>query len=130
MGSAEDTIRQAAEAYLSGDAESFSTFLHEEARILGSEQRDEWSMREQVMEGLGPELQRRQSMRGSVSGTLVDHVRECTGVREMGDIAFYSATGDLEIDGYYHRKASWTVVLHKSAEVDWKIVHSHFSIHR
>lgn len=131
--SAEETIRAAAEAYLAGDAESFGEFLHEGARVLGSEQRDVWSTRNDVMNSLRPELERRQSMRDSVSGSLVEHIRECVGVREMGDTALFSTTGDLDIDGYYHRKASWTVVLERNGEKtgdDWKIVHSHFSIHR
>ena len=133
LESAEETIRAAAEAYLSGDSESFSGFLDDDARVLGSEQRDVWSRREDVMDALGSELERRQSIKDSVSGSLVEHIRECVGVREMGDVALFSTTGDLEIDGYYHRKASWTVVLHRGHETtsdDWKIVHSHFSIHR
>lgn len=131
--SAEETIRAAAEAYLAGDAESFGELLHEGARVLGSEQRDVWSTRGEVMDSLRPELERRQSMRDSVSGSLIEHIRECVGVREMGDAALFSTTGDLDIDGYYHRKASWTVVLQRSEGKtgdDWKVVHSHFSIHR
>ena len=83
------------------------------------------------MSGLGVELERRQAAVGTVTGSLIDHVSECAGVNEMGDVALWSATGDLEIDGYYHRKASWTVVLNRAdTEAEWKIVHSHFSIHR
>ena len=132
MGSAEQTIRAAAEAYIAGDAHSFSEQLHENARVLGSEQRDHWSDREGAMSGLGVELERRQAAVGTVTGSLIDHVSECAGVNEMGDVALWSATGDLEIDGYYHRKASWTVVLHRAVDTEdeWKIVHSHFSIHR
>lgn len=133
LGSAEDTIRAVAEAYLTGDAESFSDHLDEDARVLGSEQRDVWSGRNEVMSGMTPELQRRQGMKNGVTGSFVEHIRECAGITEMGDTALFSTTGDLDIDGYYHRKASWTVVLRRSAgetgEV-WKVVHSHFSIHR
>jgi ketosteroid isomerase-like protein len=132
-GSPEDTIRAAAEAYLSGDGESFAAYLHDEARVLGSEQRDVWGTREEAMNALGRELERRQSFKNGVSGSLIEHIRECVGIREMGDTALFSTTGDLDIDGYYHRKASWTVVLRRSEEKtggDWKIVHSHFSIHR
>jgi len=84
------------------------------------------------MNGLGTELDRRQAAVGTVTGSLIDHVRECEGVNEIGDVALWSSTGDLEIDGYYHRKASWTVVLHRTVDTEdeWKIVHSHFSIHR
>jgi len=132
LGSAQQTIRAAAEAYIAGDAESFSEQLHENARVLGSEQRDHWSDRAGAMQGLGTELERRQSAVGTVTGSLIDHVLECDGVREMGDVALWSTTGDLEIDGYYHRRASWTVVLNRGddTEGEWKIVHSHFSIHR
>lgn len=57
----------------------------------------------------------------------------------IGDTAaWWSATGDLEVDHAYHREASWTVVLRRESfseedfeqSGDWKIVHSHFSIHR
>ncbi|HWL48308.1 MAG TPA: nuclear transport factor 2 family protein [Acidimicrobiia bacterium] len=132
MGSAEETIRAAAEAYIAGDADSFSEQLHEDARVLGSEQLDYWSSREGAMEGLGNELVRRQAAVGTVTGSLIDQALACEGVNEMGDVALWSTTGDLEIDGYYHRTASWTVVLHRTveSEVEWKIVHSHFSIHR
>ena len=132
MGSAEETIRAAAEAYIAGDAYSFSEQLHENALVLGSEQRDHWSDREGAMMGLGAELERRQAAVGTVTGSLIDQVLECEGVNEMGDVALWSTTGDLEIDGYYHRKASWTVVLHRTVDTEdeWKIVHSHFSIHR
>lgn len=131
--SAADTIRAAAEAYISGDVDVFVEHLHENARVLGSEQRDHWSDREKVLSGLEPELSRRRLMPDSVSGSLVDQIRDCTGVKEMGDAALWSSTGDLSIDGYYHKKASWTVVLNRQAkgsEGEWKIVHSHFSIHR
>jgi hypothetical protein len=131
--SVEDTIRAAAEAYLSGDAEAFSAQLHPDARVLGSEQRDVWSRREDVMAGMEHELARRQATRGTVTGSLVEHVRDCSGVLEMGNAAMFSATGDLEIDGYYHRSASWTVVLlrdEEKSDYGWQIVQSHFSIHR
>jgi hypothetical protein len=133
VGSAEETIRAAAEAYIAGDADSFSEQLDENARVLGSEQLDYWSDREGAMEGLGHELVRRQAaVPGTVTGSLIDQVLACEGVTEMGDVALWSTTGDLEIDGYYHRTASWTVVLHRTveSEEEWKIVHSHFSIHR
>ncbi len=132
MGSVEQTIRAAAEAYIAGDAESFSEQLDENALVLGSEQLDYWSNREGAMEGLGTELMRRQAAVGTVTGSLIDQVLECEGVNEMGDVAVWSTTGDLEIDGFYHRTASWTVVLHRTVDTEdeWKIVHSHFSIHR
>ena len=131
--SAADTIRAAAEAYISGDVDALSGYLHEGARLLGSEQRDQWGGREEIVSGLEPELSRRRLMPDSVSGSLVDQIRECSDVNEIGDVALWSTTGDLDIDGYFHNKASWTVVLNRQAKDskgDWKIVHSHFSIHR
>ncbi len=84
VGSVEQTIRAAAEAYIAGDEESFSEQLHEDARVLGSEQLDYWSNREEAMEGLGAELVRRQATIGTVAGSLIDQVVECEGVNEIG----------------------------------------------
>lgn len=132
-GSPKDTIRAAAQAYLSGDVRTFSEQLHENVQVIGSEQLDQWSNRAELISGLEPELQRRQVMPGAVGGTLIDQIQECEGVNEMGPAAFWSTSGTLEIDGYRHHRATWTVVLQRddgSAEGDWKIAHSHFSIHR
>lgn len=130
---AQDTIRQAAEAYLGGDADALYEQLHENARVIGSEQRDLWSHREEAVRELGPELGRRRATSGSVRGALIDQISECEGVREVGDFAFWSATGSIELDGYRHPLASWTVVVSREPETSegqWRIMHSHFSIHR
>ncbi len=129
---AQDTIRQAAEAYLDGDQDGFYEQLHENSRIIGSEQRDLWTDREEAVRELGRELERRRATSGSVRGGLIDQIMACEGVQEAGDIAVWSTTGDIELDGYYHRLASWTVVVGRDekSESDWRIVHSHFSIHR
>ena len=130
---AQDTIRQAAEAYLAGDQQGLYDQLHENARVIGSEQRDMWSDREEATRELARELDRRRATSGSVRGGLIDQIQECEGIREMGDVATWSTTGDIELDGYYHRRASWTVVVtreHGKDEGDWRIAHSHFSIHR
>lgn len=132
-GTARDTIRAAAEAYLSGEAGVFSEQLHENVHVIGSEQLDEWSNRAETISGLEPELQRRSALPGSVSGSLIDLIQECEGVKEMGPVALWSGSGTLEIDGYQHHKATWTVVVRREGpgqEGEWKIAHSHFSIHR
>lgn len=129
----QETIRQAAEAYLAGDQQSLYDQLHENARVIGSEQRDMWSDREEATRELARELDRRRATSGSVRGGLIDQIHECEGIREMGDVAMWSTSGDIELDGYYHRRASWTVVVTRAGskdEEDWRIVHSHFSIHR
>lgn len=135
----EETIRAAARAYIEGDDEALFGQLAGNARVLGSEQRDNWHGRETAASALGPELERRRTMAMSVGGSLVDQIEGCT-VQLIGDqAAWWSASGDLEVDGSYHRETSWTVVLayegysedeHEQGGGDWKIVHSHFSIHR
>lgn len=130
---AQDAIRQAAHAYLSGDQDGLYEQLHENATVIGSEQRDLWSDREEATRELAPEMDRRRATSGSVRGGLIDKIEECEGVREAGPVAVWSATGDIELDGYYHRRASWTVVVSRQEEKsdgEWQIVHSHFSIHR
>ena len=134
----EETIRAAAQAYIVGDDEGLMSQLHEAARVLGSEQRDNWNSRELAGHGLARELERRRTFAKSVGGSLLDQIESC-GVQMIGDTAaWWSATGDLEVDHTYHRETSWTVVLryddyseddHEQGG-DWKIVHSHFSIHR
>ena len=130
---ARDTIRQASEAYLGGDSDALYQQLHENVRVIGSEQRDVWSDRHQAVGELGPELERRRATSGSVRGSLIDQISGCEGVEESGDVAFWSTTGSIELDGYQHPRASWSVVVARDkekSEGDWKIVHSHFSIHR
>lgn len=129
----QDTIRQAADAYLAGDQDGLYQQLHMNARVIGSEQRDVWSDREEAIRELVPELNRRRNTSGTVRGGLIDQIQECEGLREAGNVAVWSTTGDIELDGYYHRKASWTVVVSRDdeeSEGEWRVVHSHFSIHR
>ncbi len=134
----EETISAAAHAYLAGDDETLMAQLDEGVRMLGSEQRDNWSGRETALRRLGSELERRRTIAKSVGGSLLEQV-EAPEIQQNGDMAWWSGTGDLSIDGSYHRETSWTVVLkhqnyseddHEQEGGDWKIVHSHFSIHR
>ncbi|HUG33091.1 MAG TPA: nuclear transport factor 2 family protein [Acidimicrobiia bacterium] len=134
----EETIRVAAQAYIAGDEEAFMAQLDEQVRILGSEQRDNWSGREKALRRLGSELERRRTIKRSVGGSLLEQL-EAPEIQQNGDMAWWSGTGDLNVDGSYHRETSWTVVLryqnyseddHEQEGGDWKIVHSHFSIHR
>lgn len=137
----EETIRAAAEAYIRGDETALHQQLDDTVRMLGSEQRDNWEGRDRALRRLDPELGRRRALAGgvsgklidSISGSLIDCVNSLEPVEQTGDLAWWSATGDLNVDGAYHRETSWTVVLRRDGESyggDWKIVHSHFSIHR
>lgn len=134
----EETIRVAAQAYIAGDDEAFMAQLDEQVRVLGSEQRDSWDGREKALRRLGSELDRRRTITKSVGGSLLEQL-DVLEVNQNGDMAWWSGTGDLNVDGSYHRETSWTVVLtyqnyseddHEQEGGDWKIVHSHFSIHR
>lgn len=134
----EETISAAAQAYIAGDEEALMAQLDEGVRMLGSEQRDSWTGRETALRRLGSELERRRTIRKSVGGSLLEQL-EAPEIHQNGDMAWWSGTGDLTVDGSYHRETSWTVVLrhqnyseddHEQKGGDWKIVHSHFSIHR
>jgi hypothetical protein len=134
----EETISAAAQAYIAGDEEGLMAQLDEHVRVLGSEQRDNWNGRETALGRLGSELERRRTIARSVGGSLLEQL-EAPEIQQNGDMAWWSGTGDLDVDGAYHRETSWTVVLrhesysedaHEQKGGDWKIVHSHFSIHR
>jgi ketosteroid isomerase-like protein len=82
---------------------------------------------------MGKELRRRRNIELTVSGSLIEAVDALESVDQQAGLAWWSCTGDLDVDGAYHREASWTVVLRRWGEEDdseWRIVHSHFSIHR
>jgi hypothetical protein len=134
----EETITAAAQAYIAGDEEALMAQLDEQVRVLGSEQRDTWNGRDMALGRLGSELERRRTIAKSVGGSLLEQL-EAPEIHQNGDMAWWSGTGDLDVDGAYHRETSWTVVLryesysedaHEQKGGDWKIVHSHFSIHR
>lgn len=134
----EETIRAAAQAYVAGDEDAFNAQLDDSVVVLGSEQRDHWKGRERALGRLERELERRRTIAKSIGGSLLEQL-EVVEANRSGDVAWWSATGDLSVDGSYHRETSWTVVLryenysedaHEQKGGDWKIVHSHFSIHR
>jgi hypothetical protein len=128
----EETIRAAAEAYVAGDDHGMEDQLGEGVRILGSEQRDNFGGRDHALQRLGAELERRRKF-DSVGGTLVENAMAAEGVVQSGDMAWWSVSGNLNVDGTYHNETSWTVVLSRAGDEsggDWRIVHSHFSIHR
>jgi ketosteroid isomerase-like protein len=129
-GTPQETIRAAVEAYIAGDHDRLYQQLAEDARVLGSEQRDTWRGREQALRGVEAELQRRRTLTRSVGGSLLERAQAAEGLQEVGDVAWWTTTGDLSVDGSYHREASWTLILVCGGDGDWKIAHSHFSIHR
>lgn len=130
----EETIKAAAVAYIAGDEDGLHQLLDDSVRVLGSEQRDNWDGRDRVLRRMGSELVRRRTIaKGGVSGSLIEAVDALESVDQQEGLAWWSGTGDLDVDGAYHRETSWTVVLRRCGEeddTDWKIVHSHFSIHR
>jgi hypothetical protein len=128
-----ETIRAAAMAYISGDEDGLNELMDDGVRVLGSEQRDNWDGREKALRRLSPELGRRKTIANSVSGSLIDAVTSLESCDQQEGLAWWSGTGDLDVDGAYFRETSWTVVLRRcdeESDSDWKIVHSHFSIHR
>ncbi len=129
----EETIVAAATAYIAGDNDALYQQLAHDVRVVDSEQPDSWAGREDALSGLGPELERRRISPNSVRGSLVESLWSPDTVEERGGIAWWSVSGDLEMDDTYHRMTSWTVVMRRDGENsggDWRIVHSHFSIHR
>lgn len=128
----EATIRAAAEAYVAGDAEGLFQQLDDAVHVLGSEQFENWLGVEETRQGMAVELQRlKPDGPGSVGGGLVDLALHpnAPDIHQTEDVAWFSATSDLTLDGRYYRETSWTAVLRHDGK-DWKIVHSHFSIHR
>lgn len=122
----EEAIAEAASAYVAGDAERLAEQLAEDVRVVGSEKTDDWDGRNRALGGLAGELGRRRRPNAPrVRGSLVEQEPIVDSTDEM---AWSSRKGRLEIDGDVH-EASWTTVLRRQDE-GWKIVHSHFSIHR
>ncbi|MFQ5966698.1 MAG: nuclear transport factor 2 family protein [Acidimicrobiia bacterium] len=123
----EETIKAAAAAYIAGQGDRLSAELSGDVRVLGSHRPDVWEGADAALEGLAPELRVHEAGEG-ISGSLVNFDEYPVEVVPVGDtIAYSSRTGDLDIGGEHHDVASWTTVLR--LEKDWKIVHSHFSIH-
>lgn len=126
------TIRAAAEAYMAGDEEELFRQLADDVRVLGSEQLENWMGTREARHGMTAELARmRPDGPGSVGGSLVERALnpEVREVQQSHDMAWWSVTADITLDGRYYQEASWTTVLRRH-DKDWKIVHSHFSIHR
>lgn len=128
----EATIRAAAEAYVAGDEDRLFQELDDAVHVLGSEQFENWLGMRETRQGMAAELRRlKPEGTGSVGGGLVDLALQpnAPDINQTDDVAWWSATSDLTLDGRYYRETSWTTVLRRDGK-DWKIVHSHFSIHR
>ncbi len=126
------TIKAAAQAYVAGDEEGLFRQLDDGVHVLGSEQLENWKGQEEARHGMTTELRRVKSDGpGSVGGELVERALnpEAREVQQSEDVAWWSTTADITLDGSYYKEASWTTVLRRH-DKDWKIVHSHFSIHR
>jgi hypothetical protein len=126
------TIRAAAEAYVAGDGDRLFQQLDDAVHVLGSEQFENWLGMDETRQGMAAELRRlKPEGPGSVGGGLVDLALQpnAPDIHQTDDVAWWSATSDLTLDGRYYRETSWTTVLRRDHK-DWKIVHSHFSIHR
>lgn len=128
----EATIRAAAHAYVGGDEEGLFYQLDDGVHVLGSEQLENWKGQEEARHGMIAELRRLKSDGpGSVGGELVERALnpEAREVQQTEDVAWWSITADITLDGRYYKEASWSTVLRRH-DKDWKIIHSHFSIHR
>lgn len=127
----EATIRMAADAYMAGNADGLAEQLHENVRIHGSEWEDHWNGQQAALHGLSSELARHSahhSAGGSFGGSLVDFDLQPIEVNAVEDMAWSSRKGRLDVDDKIY-EASWTCVLQRGDD-GWRIVHSHFSIHR
>ena len=123
----QETIQKAAEAYIAGRAGDLSAQLAEGARVRGSHRTDRWDDARSAVEGLGDELRRRDGQ--NVAGPLVNFEEQPVDIRGEGDVVWSSRTGSISIDGVEIEGATWTTIVEKQKDDDWRIVHSHFSIH-
>jgi hypothetical protein len=135
----ESTIKRAITAYRTGNEADLTSLLHEDARLVGSEHFDNWRGPENARRGLSSELARHKDRFDSrvaggesrpeahISGSLLD--LDDLEVTQAGEVAWAVLRGSLEIDGRHYPDTTWSVVLRGDGD-DWKIAHSHFSIHR
>jgi hypothetical protein len=124
----EATIRAVTEAYLGGDVAVFTEQLDDEFHGHGSEQGEYWTSRDEALQRtLAGEVSR--VPKNPPSGELVELAKRAQCVNEIGEVAWFSCSGTLHLDGVDHEQASWSTVLRRR-DGDWKIVLSHFSIHR
>lgn len=126
-GTPEETIQMAADAYMAGDTEALREQLHEHVRIHGSEWDDYWNDRDTALLGMTSELARHLEI-GNFEGSLVDFELHPITVNAVEEMAWSSRKGRLVVDGRIY-EASWTCVL-RLVDDEWRIIHSHFSIHR
>lgn len=141
---AADTIRSAAQAYQQGDEAALAEELHPNVRVVGSEWYDDWTGPEAAVRGMRGELTRHAAAREAgrtslyVDGPLIDFDANPIGgadesetdgaLHEVGDVAWWGRKDRLLLEGKMF-DASWSVVL-RNDDGNWRIVQSHFSIHR
>ena len=125
----EAAIQAVTEAYLGGDLDGFTEQLDDEFHGHGSEEGEYWRGRDDALETTLAEEVRQVPDGGPPSGQLVELAGQAEGVNELGEVAWFSCSGDLHLDDEYHPQASWSTVLRRR-DGDWRIVLSHFSIHR
>lgn len=125
----EATIRAVTEAYLGGDVAVFTDQLDEEFHGHGSEQGEYWTSRDEALQRTLANEVRQVSPKNPPSGELVELAKRAQCVNEIGEVAWFSCSGGLVLDGEDHQQASWSTVLRRR-DGDWRIVLSHFSIHR
>lgn len=128
-----ERIGKAAYHYEAG-SEDLYDLLHERAHVLGSEAGEDWRGKAVAAANLGTELRRIRDKRQRVAGALLEFAKNPDpaeiGLSNEGDVAWWTTTGNLVLDDEFHSQTSWTVVLSKDKAGEWKIAHSHFSIHR
>lgn len=130
-------IQGAATDYQHGDENFVNSHLRDNVQVVGSEKGEHWKSREAARPILAAEMQQIKAETRSVGGPLVEAAKAVTAgdVTERGNIAWWAETGEIDLKApgdavpERHEQATWTVALEQIAG-DWKIVHSHFSIHR
>ncbi len=135
IAAATAAIKATAEAYLEGKKTALADRLHDKVHVLGSEQGEDWPDLPNAMLGLDGELNRiwaaKVAKKEIVTGALVAAAKNPKQVQVLDNVAWWSGTGALRLEQRNHAMSSWTVVLNREGEGgEWKIVHSHFSIHR
>ena len=125
-------VANVAEAYLAGEEDFVTSYLHDRVHVLGSEANESWRGHYDAEAGLQQELADLRTKRRTVGGELVEAALEplAADVKVRGDVAWWSYTGDIKLHGESEQESSWSVVLERNHNGEWKVVHSHFSLHR
>ncbi len=125
-------IANVAKAYVAGEEDFVTSYLHPRVHVLGSEADESWRGHYDTEAGLHEELADLRAKRRTVGGELVEAALEPpeADIKVRGDVAWWSYTGKINLHGESEEQSSWSVVLERNHGGEWKVVHSHFSVHR